>query len=401
MIDFPYMTQICKPTASKILFLVVDGLGGLANPETGLSELETAKLPNLDKLSQKSDVGLTTPVAPGITPGSGPGHMALFGYNPIKYLVGRGILEALGMDIDIGSQDIVARGNLATVDSSGIILDRRACRMPSEKSAALLKPLSNIKITDTIIQVFPGKEHRFVVRLRGNGLSDKITETDPQNIGVPILKAQSISPDSIKTAEIVNAFTNTAVEILSSQIKGNAILLRGFSKMPELPSMRSVYNLNPAAIAAYPMYQGLAKLVGMHVIKTGKCFNDQLDSLETHMNKHDFFFLHYKPTDVSGEDGIFSAKVDALEKLDSYIPRLLSMGFETVTIAGDHSTPSIMGKHSWHPVPFLINSANTKVGVVKSFNERTCLTGSIGHITATSLITLTLAHAGKLLKFGP
>ena len=258
-----------------------------------------------------------------------------------------------------------------------------------------------IKITDTIIQVFPGKEHRFVVRLRGNGLSDKITETDPQNIGVPIIKAQSISPDSIKTAEIVNAFPNTAVEMLSSQIKGNAILLRGFSKMPELPSMRSVYNLNPAAIAAYPMYQGLAKLVGMHVIKTGKCFNDQLDSLETHMNKHDFFFLHYKPTDVSGEDGIFSAKVDALEKLDSYIPRLLSMGFETVTIAGDHSTPSIMGKHSWHPVPFLINSKLTVGEGIKAFNEKDCAMGSIGQISATHLMLLALANGDKLTKFGP
>ena len=401
MIDFPYIRDICRPTPSKLVLLVVDGLGGVPHPDTGKSELETARLPNLDALARQSACGVTTPVLPGITPGSGPGHMALFGYDPVKYLMGRGVLEALGIDVVLAEGDVAARGNFCTVDSQGLLVDRRADRIPTEKSAPLVELLDRIEVPGVRLSVYPVRDYRFVLVLRGEGLGDQIGETDPQEVGVSPLQARAVSEDSAKAANAVNAFVAAAHELLSGRSTANMVLLRGFSRLPHLPSFGGTYRLNPAAVAAYPMYRGLAKLVGMTVLPTGQSFDDELDTLEQRFADHDFFFLHYKPADASGEDGDFDAKVASLEELDARIPRLLDLGPDALVVAGDHSTPAVMGAHSWHPVPLLVHSPLTKGEGVGGFSERGCAGGSLGRIPATSVMMIALAQAGKLIKFGP
>ena len=401
MIDFPYITELCNPTPSKIVMLVVDGLGGLPHPDTGKSELETAATPNLDRLASDSACGLTTPVAPGITPGSGPGHLALFGYDPVKYLIGRGVLEAIGIGVELEKGQVAARGNFCTLDESGLLVDRRAGRIPTSESAPLVELLDQIEIPNVDGSVYPVRDHRFVLVLSGEGLDERVTETDPQALGVPPMEAGAAVAEAEKTAEAVRSFTQQAREILGERSSANMVLLRGFSALPDLPDMGRTYNLNPAAIAAYPMYRGLAHLVGMKVIPTGMAFDDELDTLEKHFHEHDFFFLHYKPADAAGEDGDFAGKVEALEYLHARIPRLLELDIDTLVVAGDHSTPAIMGSHSWHPVPLLVKSSMYRGDGVGEFNERACASGSIGRIPAVSVMTIALANAGKLHKFGP
>ena len=340
--------------------LVVDGLGGAAHPETGRSELETASLPNLDALARRSAAGLTTPVAPGVTPGSGPGHLALFGYDPVKYLTGRGVLEALGIGVDLGADDVAARGNLCTVDADGLLVDRRAGRIPTAESAALVRKLDAIRVSGAEIAAHPVRDHRFVLTLSGPGLGADVSETDPQVEGVAPLEATAGSDGSSATAAAVNEFAAKAREALSGRDRANMVTLRGFSKLPSLPDMGRVYGLNPAAIAAYPMYRGLASLAGMRVLPTGDSFDDELDTLADNWAGHDYFFLHYKPADAAGEDGDFDAKVAALEDLDARVPRILDLGPDVLVVAGDHSTPAVLGAHSWHPVPFLVSSALTR-----------------------------------------
>ena len=401
MIDLPYIRDICRSTSSTIVMLVVDGLGGLPHPATGRSELEVARLPNLDELARRSACGLTTPVAHGVTPGSGPGHMALFGYDPVKYLMGRGVLEALGIGIDLAPGDVVARGNLCTVDKGGLLVDRRAGRIPTHESAPLVALLDEIEVPGVSLSVYPVRDHRFVLVMRGDGLGDRVTETDPQATGVPPLDAVPLSEGSERTARAVNTFVARASETLAGRDGANALVLRGFSSLPNLPSFADAYRLKPAAIAAYPMYRGLASLLGMSVIETGETFDDELDTLGRHLSEHDFVFLHYKPADAAGEDGDFEAKVASLEELDARIPRLVEMAADTLVIAGDHSTPAVMGGHSWHPVPLLIRSDLTLGDGVEAFTERACGAGSVGRIPATGVMMLALAHAGKLAKFGP
>ena len=401
MIDFPYISDICRSTPSKIVMLVVDGLGGMPHPDTGKSELEAARLPNLDELARHSACGLTTSVMPGIAPGSGPGHMALFGYDPVKYLMGRGVLEALGIGVQLAEGDVAARGNFCTVDSQGLLVDRRAGRIPTEKSAPLVKLLDQIEVPGVELSVYPVRDYRFVLVLRGDGLGDHISETDPQTVWAAPVEARALSPDSDKAAEAVNAFVASARELLADRDKANTVLLRGFSRLPHLPDFGATYRLNPAAIAAYPMYRGLAHLVGMKVLPTGGTFDEELSTLEQRFSDHDFFFLHYKPADAAGEDGDFDAKVARLEELDASIPRLLELSPDTLVVAGDHSTPSVMAGHSWHPVPLMVHSPLTRGERVDAFTERECAAGSIGRIPATSAMVLALAHAGKLAKFGP
>ena len=401
MIDFPDIQDLCQTTPSKIVMLVVDGLGGLPHPDTGKSELESASLPNLDALARQSACGLTTPVAPGVTPGSGPGHMALFGYDPVRYMIGRGVLEALGIGIELGEDDVASRGNLCAVDGDGVVVDRRASRIPSRQSVPLVELLDQVDAPGVDLSVYPVRDHRFVLVIRGEGLSGNVSSTDPQTVGAPPLKAMALSEDAQKAAIAANAFVAGARDVLGDQSAANMVLLRGFSQLPTFPDMGMTYFLHPAAIAAYPMYRGIARLVGMRVIETGATFDDELDTLEEHLAEHDFFFLHYKPADSAGEDGDFEAKIAALEYLDARLPRLLAMGAETLVIAGDHSTPAILGNHSWHPVPFLVHSRHTRGEGVPAFSERACAGGSIGRVPATSVMTLALAHAGKLLRFGP
>jgi 2,3-bisphosphoglycerate-independent phosphoglycerate mutase len=401
MIDLEQLHDCYITTDSKIVLLVVDGLGGLPHPDTGKSELETASIPNLDALARESACGLTTPVLPGVAPGSGPGHLALFGYNPLKYIIGRGALEALGIDVELRPGDVAARGNFCTVDSSGRLVDRRAGRIPTELSAPLCERLDQIELDGVQTDVFPVQDYRFVLRLRGEGLSEQITETDPQQTGVPALEVKALESAAENTAALVNQFVARAAQLLSEEERGNMVLLRGWAELPHLPAMGEVYRLNPAGIAAYPMYRGLATVANMRIIPTGRTFADEVETLHQNYDQHDFFFIHYKPADAAGEDGNFDAKVKTLEDLDSFIPRIRELNPDVFMIAGDHSTPAIMAAHSWHPVPFMLNSRLTKGDGISGFNERACNQGSIGRIPATNVMLLAMSHAGKLTKFGP
>jgi len=384
-----------------MVLLVADGLGGLAHPDTGKSELETARTPNLDALAQKSACGLTTPVLPGVAPGSGPGHLALFGYDPLKHQIGRGALEALGIEVELAPGDVAARGNFCTVDGEGLLTDRRAGRIPTNESAPICERLDRIEIPGVQVDVFSVQDYRFVLRLRGEGLSELVTETDPQVTGAKALDTKPIKPEAQKTADIVNEFVKQAAQLMSEEERANMLLLRGFAQMPSLPPMGDVYRLEPAAIAAYPMYRGLATVAGMNVIPTGKNFADEVDTLRANWDKHDFFFIHYKPADAAGEDGDFDAKVQCLEALDPFIPDILALEPDVLMVAGDHATPAIMAAHSWHPVPFMLHSKLTQGQGVPTFDEKACALGAIGSVPATSVMAMGLSHAGKMTKFGP
>ena len=401
MIDVEELRDCYTKTSTKMVLLVADGLGGLAHPDTGKSELETANIPNLDALAQKSACGVTTPVLPGVAPGSGPGHLALFGYDPLKHQIGRGALEALGIEVDLQPGDVATRGNFCLVDGEGLLVDRRAGRIPTEFSAPICERLDRIQIPGVQLDVFSVQDYRFVLRLRGEGLSELVTETDPQVTGAKALEVKAIKPEAQKTADIVNEFVKQAAQLMAEEERANMLLLRGFAQLPSLPAMGEVYRLDPAAIAAYPMYRGLATVAGMNVIPTGKNFAAEMDTLRANWDKHDFFFIHYKPADAAGEDGDFDAKVRCLEGLDPFIPDILELGPDVLMVAGDHSTPAIMAAHSWHPVPFMLHSKLTKGEGVPTFDERACALGSIGSIPATSVMVMGLSHAGKMTKFGP
>ena len=401
MIDVEELRDCYTKTSTKMVLLVADGLGGLAHPDTGKSELETANIPNLDALAQKSACGVTTPVLPGVTPGSGPGHLALFGYDPLKHQIGRGALEALGIEVDLQPGDVATRGNFCLIDGEGLLVDRRAGRIPTEFSAPICERLDRIQIPGVQLDVFSVQDYRFVLRLRGEGLSELVTETDPQVTGAKALEVKAIKPEAQKTADIVNEFVKQAAQLMAEEERANMLLLRGFAQLPSLPAMGEVYRLDPAAIAAYPMYRGLATVAGMNVIPTGKNFAAEMDTLRANWDKHDFFFIHYKPADAAGENGDFDAKVRCLEDLDPFVPDILELGPDVLMVAGDHSTPAIMAAHSWHPVPFMLHSKLTKGEGVPTFDERACALGSIGSIPATSVMVMGLSHAGKMAKFGP
>ena len=401
MIDLQELRDCYLNTPSKIVLLVVDGLGGLAHPDTGLSELETARLPNLDAMAQESACGLTTPVLPGVAPGSGPGHLALFGYDPLKHIIGRGALEALGIDVQLQPGDVAARGNFCTIDSQGLLTDRRAGRIPTELSAPICHRLDRIQLDGVQVDVFPVQDYRFVLRLRGEGLSEAVTETDPQQTGVPALPVLPLNGGAERTAALVNQFVEQAAHLMSEEDRANMLLLRGFAQMPTLPPMGQVYRMNPAAIAAYPMYRGLATVAGMKVIPTGRQFADEVETMRQNFDAHDFFFIHYKPADAAGEDGDFDAKVRCLEELDPLIPAIRELQPDVFIVAGDHATPAITAGHSWHPVPFMLHSRLTRGEGIPAFNERACRQGSIGSIPATNVMLLGMSHAGKMAKYGP
>ena len=401
MIDVEELRDCYTNTPSKMVLLVADGLGGMAHPDTGKSELETANIPNLDALAKKSACGLTTPVLPGVTPGSGPGHLALFGYDPLKHQIGRGALEALGIEVDLQPGDVAARGNFCLVDGDGLLVDRRAGRIATEFSAPICERLDRIEIPGVQVDVFSVQDYRFVLRLRGEGLAELVTETDPQVTGAKALEVKALKPEAQRTANLVNAFVKQAGQLMSEEEKANMLLLRGFAQMPNLPPMGEVYRLDPAAIAAYPMYRGLATVAGMNVIATGKNFAAEMDTLRANWDNHDFFFIHYKPTDAAGEDGDFDAKVRCLEELDPFIPDILELEPDVLMVAGDHATPAVMAAHSWHPVPFMLHSKMTTGQGVPTFDEQACALGAIGRIPATSVMVLGLSHAGKMNKFGP
>ena len=385
---------------TKIVLLSLDGLGGLPRPETGRSELETARLPNLDALAGDAACGLLRHVAPGITPGSGPGHLGLFGYDPLAYQVGRGVLEALGIEFDLRAGDVAARGNFCTVDAGGRITDRRAGRIPTEVCIRLTERLRSIRLPGVEVLVEPVQEHRFVLVLRGGGLSGRLSETDPQALGTPPLPVRALEPAAARTAELVNAFVEEARRRLADAAPANMVLLRGFDKLPELPRFPEVYGLRAGAIAAYPMYRGLAKLVGMDVLKTGRTYSDEIATLREHWHAYDFFFVHYKDTDKAGEDGKFDAKVEALERFDAFVPSVRELGPDVLVVTGDHATPSVLAGHGWQPVPALLWSRYCGADPVAAFSERACAGGTLGTLPANHLMPLVLANALRLTKFG-
>ncbi len=389
---------LSEKTDSRILLIVLDGLGGL--PVNGKTELESAVKPNLDSLAKDSAIGLSDPLGPGFTPGSGPAHLSLFGYDPFKYPIGRGILEALGIDMEVGSLDIAVRGNFATI-RDGLVTDRRAGRISTEENTRIINLLSEKikRIEDVEVILKPGKEHRFVAIFRGEGLHDSLTDADPQKENAEPVSARALDKQSEKAGRIINSFIGLARSALQNEKKANFVLLRGFSRYPSLPQFQDVYQLNPACIATYPMYRGLAKLVGMKILSTGISIGDEIDTLRDKAGSFDFFFVHIKKTDSYGEDGNFEQKARIIEEFDKYIPDILDMGFDAIAITSDHSTPSVLKSHSWHPNPLLIHSRNQFKDNL-AFNETECRKGSIGRINSVSILPLLMANAKKLKKFG-
>ncbi len=398
--DLELLSGLAQPNTTKIVLCSLDGLGGLPRPETGKSELETARIPNLHALAGRAACGLIRHVGPGITPGSGPGHLGLFGYDPLRFPVGRGVLEALGIDFELKPGDVAARGNFCTVDAQGKITDRRAGRIPTETCVRLVERLRRITVDGAQALVEPVKEHRFVLVLRGTGLSGRLSETDPQAVGVAPLTARALAPEAERTAAIVNRWVEAAGPLLKDAGPANMLLLRGFDQQPHLPRFPDVFRLRAAAIAAYPMYRGLARLVGMEVLKTGSSFADEIATLRQHWETYDFFFLHYKDTDKAGEDGDFAAKVRALEAFDALLPQVLALKPDVLAVSGDHATPAILKAHGWQPVPTLIWSAYSGADPVSRFTERDCAGGTLGLLPAQDLMPLLMANALRFAKYG-
>lgn len=392
--------EVAQASGGKIVLLVADGLSGLPHPETGRTELESARTPNLDALARAGVTGLHVPIAPGITPGSGPAHMALFGYDPVRCEIGRGVLEALGIGFDLREGDVAVRLNFATVDGEGRIIDRRAGRISSEKCVELSARLDRIKLPRTEAFVRPVKEHRAVLVLRGRGLAGGLNDTDPQRTGVPPLSFTLTDRAQEKTAELLNAFLGAAQEILRGEPKANMITLRGIAMLEKLPTFAERYKVRAAAAAGYPMYRGVAGLVGMTVLPPAETPESLVSALRDHFADFDFFFLHFKKTDSTGEDGDFEAKVKAIETFDTIIPGIVEVGPDVFLVTGDHSTPSALASHSWHPVPVVLSAASARRDRVETFSESSCLAGGLGTVRAVDLMPLMLAHAGRLAKFG-
>jgi 2,3-bisphosphoglycerate-independent phosphoglycerate mutase len=401
MIGLEQIKHLAESTPSKIVFLVMDGLGGLPHPDTGKTELESARRPNLDKLAKDGICGMSTTVSVGITPGSAPGHLAIFGYNPLEYQIGRGVLEALGIGFDLKDGDIAIRGNFCTIDRAGLITDRRAGRIPTEKCEELCAKLSKIKVTGVETFVRPVKEHRFVLVFRGNNLVDDFNDTDPQKLGMAPLTAIANRARAKATANVVNEFLDSARKALADEHPANMVLLRGFAKYPPtVPPMSEVFKLKPAAIAVYPMYRGLAKVVGMDILQAGSAIKDEFAAVAKNYGKYDFFFIHIKGTDSAGEDGDFARKVSVIEEVDRELPRLIDLKPDVIVVTADHSTPALLKAHSWHPVPFLLHSKWCRHDSVQEFSESACSRGALGVFPATDIVPLALANALKLEKYG-
>jgi 2,3-bisphosphoglycerate-independent phosphoglycerate mutase len=399
--DMQQLVQNLKQESdSKIVMLVADGLGGLPMEAGGPTELEAANTPNLDALAKKGISGCQIPIKPGITPGSGPGHLGLFGYDPLENMIGRGVLEATGIEFEVGPKDVAIRCNFCSVDSDGNITDRRAGRIPTEESAPLAEMLNQVKISDVEIFVKPVKEHRFVVIFRGKGLGGNVADTDPQRTGVPPLEPRALKDDSQWTVEVAKQFYEQASKLLADQPKANCLTMRGFSVKPNIPTYKEVYGVRAAAIAVYPMYKGLAQLVGMEIVGKPASLEEEIDVLEQAWDDYDFFFVHFKYTDSRGEDGDFQAKVKMIEEFDSIIPRVTKLNPTVLVVTADHSTPAKLSGHSWHPVPTLLVSDNCRTDACEKFSETECLKGGLGHFESLYLMPLALANADRLGKYG-
>jgi len=394
------LKELLHPNEKKIVLLVIDGLGGLPAVKGGKTELETARTPNLDFMAAAAECGLHLPVGFGITPGSAPGHLALFGYQPTEYPVGRGVVAAMGIAFPMRAGDVAARVNFATCDESGRIIDRRAGRIATEICGRLCDLLGAVSIPGVEVFVRPVRDYRAVVVFRGEGLSDHVEDTDPQAVGVEAYDPKPTSEKGIKTADVAREFVRQSLVLLKDRHPANAILLRGFAELPHVPSMAERFGLHPVALAVYPDYKGVSRLVGMDAIDGLKDLNDQAEALKQYWNQYDFFFVHHKYADSRGEDGDFPAKVAEIEKVDAFVPQIMSRQPDVLIVTGDHSTPAVMKSHSYHPIPFLIYGQNTRPDDVTEFGERPCAKGMWGIIPGAMLIQLALAYADKLIKYG-
>ncbi|MBM4137595.1 MAG: 2,3-bisphosphoglycerate-independent phosphoglycerate mutase [Nitrospira sp.] len=395
--------DLIQKNNTSILLIVLDGLGGL--PVNGKTELEVAYKPNLDALAKESACGLHVPVSMGITPGSGPGHISLFGYDPLEWQIGRGVLEALGLDIELKKTDIALRANYATIEQ-GIIKDRRAGRIPTDQSRKITERLQEKikKIDDAEIIFAPGMEHRFTVVLRFPEALPKgsasIKDTDPQKEGTPPLSVTPEIPAAERVAKVVEKLISSIATVIQGEPKANFILLRGFSQVPDIPNFGKIYGLKPLCIAAYPMYRGLAKLIGMDAPTIKGDIREEIDFLKQNYNDYDFIFLHVKKVDSYGEDGNFEGKASKIAEFDKVLPEILALNADVLIITGDHSTPSVLKSHSWHPVPILLKSPYVFGNICMTFSERECIKGELGIFPTINLMPLALANALRLKKFG-
>jgi 2,3-bisphosphoglycerate-independent phosphoglycerate mutase len=387
---------------SRIVLLVLDGLGGLPHPETGRTELESAATPHLDRLARRAALGLLQPVAPGITPGSGPGHLALFGYDPLRWNIGRGVLSALGVGFDLHVGDVAVRLNFATLDGAGRVTDRRAGRPNDAENQRLIAKLRAGIRAPSGVQVFfeSEKEHRAVLILRGEGLRAELGDTDPQETGVPPLPVRALDPAAEATARMVQEVLDQARALLRDEPAASGILARGFADYRRYPDFAERFGLRAQAIARYPMYRGVARLVGMTSAPASATDEESVATLGRTFHEFDFHFVHFKAVDSRGEDGDFAAKVRAIEALDPLIEQVAALGPDVLIVTGDHSTPAAFRAHTWHPVPLLLASPWCRAGEEEGFGERACRRGELGIVEAKHLMTLALAHAGRLAKYG-
>lgn len=386
---------------TKILLFVMDGLGGLPGLQ-GLTELEAAHTPNMDSLAAQGASGLMDTVRRGITPGSGPGHLGLFGYDPYTYFIGRGALEAAGIGFDLQKIDVAMRFNFCTLDSDGNITDRRAGRIPTDLNEKLVEKMRAVSIPGFEIFVETVKEHRGITVFRKEGLKGNLIDTDPQKTGVPPLKPKiSDNGESLEMADIAEPWLSQVFEILKNESPANGILTRGWCNYPKIPIYQEIYGLNPACVALYPMYRGLCKFAGMKVYTEGiKDFPTKIDVLTEVWNDHDYFFFHYKHTDSAGEDSDFDRKVACIEEVDKAMPRILTLKPDVIAVTGDHSTPAVYGAHSWHPVPIVMAGKYVRPDAVKTFGETAAISGGLGRFEACYLINELLAASEKITKYG-
>ncbi len=395
------LAELAQPSETKILLLVMDGLGGLPMEPGGKTELEAARTPHLDRMLREGGGGLHDPVAPGIAPGSGPGHLGLFGYDPLQYRIGRGVLEALGIEFDLQPGDIAARGNFATMGADGIVTDRRAGRISTEAARPLCEKLDGLEVGGATAFVRPVKEHRFLLVLRfAERLEADIEDTDPGRTGEPARTPEPRDAASKRAAEVVAQWVEEAQAALADEHPANAVLLRGFSTLPHWPRFPEVTGMSAFAAAVYPMYRGVARLVGMRAVTLEEGMDALVQAYADHRGSHDFFFLHVKGTDKAGEDGDFDRKVAVIEEVDAAMPRLLEMDPGVVVVTGDHSTPARLERHGGEPVPFLIWGGPGRAERAQQFGETECASGVYGRIRSRELLPLALARAGRLAKYG-
>ncbi len=395
------INEMAVDNGSKIVLLVMDGLGGLPLEPGGPTELEAARTPHMDALTGRASLGLSEVVAPAFSPGSGPGHMAMFGYDPLEHLIGRGVLESLGIGFHLRPDDIAIRANFCTVDKDGKISDRRAGRIPTEECEKRVKILRQIKVPGVEIFVEPVQDYRFVIVLRGQGLGAEVPDNDPQLTGVAPLPIQGENPASEKTATILRQWWAEANQLLASHPPANSCLLRGISKDPSVPRFPEVFKMRSAAVAVYPMYKGVARLVGMDVIEhDAETPAQEFEVVKQHWSDYDFFFVHVKKTDSYGEDGNFKDRVHVIETVDEALPILLDLKPDVLVITGDHSTPAKLKRHSWHRLPVMLVSDAARFGMPCKFGESACLTGTLGPIHHADILPLAMAHAMRLGKYG-